>query len=377
MASHTPDLQAVLEPLEKLERQNRRLKRAGLLALTAVGALLLMGQATPKSRTIEAEKFVLKDSAGKTRAVLSMILDEPGLAIYDEKGIKRADLFVTPNGPGLALYNEAGTLQTALTAYKGVNGLLSYNHDGTPSTVLGEEETGAALRLFDADGKPHIELSTTDQAPQMSFRDAAGKERAVMYLEPHSGSPSIAFYDQREKIMTALYAGDIGPTLRLNDPDENPRVELGVNKDGAPSLHMWDAKGKVTWSTPTENVASTTSTSGGQRPHVFIETWSIPRDSEADRERGPQLVRDTTQEMAIFALRCPRATVTIERQKADYLLRLHEDWYFDGQHDQRTYRSLVFDTEGSQIGTGAILSSLEESMDGACRTIPNPAAPSQ
>jgi len=45
--------------------------------------------------------------------------------------------------------------------------------------------------------------------------------------------------------------------------------------------------------------------------------------------------------------------------------------------EQRSYRSLVFDTEGSQVGTGAVLSSLEESMDGACRTILNPAAPSE
>jgi len=263
MTSLTPDVQSVLERLGKLERQNRRLKRAGSLALTAVAALLLMGQATPESRTIEAERFIVIDSAGKTRAVLSMILDGPHLVMYDEKGEMRVNLRVGPDGPLLAFDNEAGKPQTELTAVKGFNGLLTYNYAGTPSTVLGEEEKGPALRLFDADGKPHIELWSTNQAPQMSFRDAAGRERAVMYLEPQSGAPSIAFYDQREKIMTALYAAEMGPTLRLNDSDENPRVELGVRKDGAPSLHMWDVKGNVTWSIPTENVASTTSTGGG------------------------------------------------------------------------------------------------------------------
>jgi hypothetical protein len=154
-------------------------------------------------------------------------------------------------------------------------------------------------------------------------------------------------------------------------------VELAVN-DGAPMLHIQDAKGNVTWSTPTENVASTTSTSGGQRPHVFIEAWSSSNVSETERKKAPELVRDTTQEMATFALRCPGATVTIERQKADYLLRLDEYFFgFKGDWNQGRYRSLVFDAEGSQVGTGAILSSLEESMDGACRTILNPASPSQ
>jgi len=244
MAPETPNILTVLERLDRLERQNRRLKRAGLLVLTAVGALLLMGQATPKSRTIEAEKFVLKDPAGKTRAVLSMIFD--------------------------------------------------------------------------------------------------------------------------------------GPHLALNDLDGNPRVDLAV-RDGAPTLTMLDAKGNVTWSTPTGDVASTTSTRGGHRPRVFIEAWNIATLSQAQREKGPQPVTDTTQEMATFALRCPQATATIERQKANYLLRLDEYLYFDwnANQNQRTYRSLVFDAEGSQVGTGVVLSSLEESMDGACRTILNPAAPSQ
>ena len=60
MTSQTPDMQNVLERLEKLGKQNRRLKRAGLLALTAVGALLLMGQATPKSRPSKRRSSYLK-----------------------------------------------------------------------------------------------------------------------------------------------------------------------------------------------------------------------------------------------------------------------------------------------------------------------------
>jgi hypothetical protein len=55
MKPQTLEMQVILERLEKLEKRNRNLKRAGWLALTAVGALLLIGQAAPEPRAIEAE----------------------------------------------------------------------------------------------------------------------------------------------------------------------------------------------------------------------------------------------------------------------------------------------------------------------------------
>jgi len=39
---YMPELQTVFDRLERLERQNRRLKTAGVLALGAVSALVLM-----------------------------------------------------------------------------------------------------------------------------------------------------------------------------------------------------------------------------------------------------------------------------------------------------------------------------------------------
>lgn len=43
------DLRTVVERLERIERQNRRLKRAGITVVLALGAILLMGQAAPDS----------------------------------------------------------------------------------------------------------------------------------------------------------------------------------------------------------------------------------------------------------------------------------------------------------------------------------------
>ncbi len=61
MSSPTPDWTAVVERLEKLERQNRRMKQAGAVALVLAAAVLLIGQA-PRTRIVEANEFILKDS---------------------------------------------------------------------------------------------------------------------------------------------------------------------------------------------------------------------------------------------------------------------------------------------------------------------------
>ena len=61
MLSGTSEMQAILERLARLERQSRRLKRGLLATVGAVGALVLMAQAKPKSTTIEAQAFILRD----------------------------------------------------------------------------------------------------------------------------------------------------------------------------------------------------------------------------------------------------------------------------------------------------------------------------
>src|SRR5215472_7080085 len=72
MEAKMPDIQVVFERLEKLEKQNRRLKRAAALFVIFTSSLVLMSAAGHKGRTVEARQVVLKDDAGNTRAVLGM-----------------------------------------------------------------------------------------------------------------------------------------------------------------------------------------------------------------------------------------------------------------------------------------------------------------
>ena len=66
-----PTMETLARRLDKVERENRWLKLAGVVAVAVIAAVVLMGQATPSkvAKVIEAEKFVLKDIHGKVRAL--------------------------------------------------------------------------------------------------------------------------------------------------------------------------------------------------------------------------------------------------------------------------------------------------------------------
>jgi hypothetical protein len=127
------DLSDVRFRIEKLERENRRLKRIGALAALISASLLLMGQAKT-SRTVEAESFVLKDPQGRVQATLGIWHDSPMLRLYDKSSVARAWLSVSGNGePGLMFYDAAGNQMVMLAATK--DGASLWLNQGAPKTL--------------------------------------------------------------------------------------------------------------------------------------------------------------------------------------------------------------------------------------------------
>jgi hypothetical protein len=64
-------LEEMQDRLLKLEKQSRRLKQLGAVALIGVTLLVAMGQA-PAKKTVEANEFILRDDSGNIRARLFM-----------------------------------------------------------------------------------------------------------------------------------------------------------------------------------------------------------------------------------------------------------------------------------------------------------------
>lgn len=93
-----PTMEALARRLDRVERENRQLKRVGVVALAVIATVVLMGQTTQQSKVVEAEqvkanevearKFILRDASGKeARAELALSADDsPHLTLSDRGG---------------------------------------------------------------------------------------------------------------------------------------------------------------------------------------------------------------------------------------------------------------------------------------------------
>lgn len=154
MSVNTNDIQSVMNRIEKLERQNRRLRGAGIVAILACGAAVLMGQAPATQparpaapRVLDAERIILRDLAGGVKATLLNMPGDMGVfEIRGEEGRARSALKVTPGGDALLELSDKNGFVRAVLA-------VSADGNGT-------------FELKDKDGK------TTFKAPEGAARPA-------------------------------------------------------------------------------------------------------------------------------------------------------------------------------------------------------------
>ena len=87
------ELEALSERVRHLERRHRRLRLMGAALVVGTAAVALAGQPATEERTVVAERFVLVDSASKTRAGLRVARDGAvSLTLLDAQENTRAVL---------------------------------------------------------------------------------------------------------------------------------------------------------------------------------------------------------------------------------------------------------------------------------------------
>jgi hypothetical protein len=165
--------------IDRLERQNRRFRRAATAIALGVAAVFLMGQTVPKSPAVETQKLVLKDKRGKIRAVLGAFSeDEPfGLLVFDANQRIRAKLGLEADGsPILALTDDRGVDRVTVHPAAGLR-ILGDGPSVTLGVTHGNEPT---LHLNDKDGwtRAALVLTNTNTAPILKFLDPRGNARA-------------------------------------------------------------------------------------------------------------------------------------------------------------------------------------------------------
>ncbi|OFV99187.1 MAG: hypothetical protein A3F68_00590 [Acidobacteria bacterium RIFCSPLOWO2_12_FULL_54_10] len=136
MNAHPQDSISLASRVEKLERQNRRMKQAATAACILVAAVIFLGQSPAPGRSVEAQEFVLTDSNGTARARLGLRSDVPGLILYDESGEKaRAFLGVVGDGPGLYLSDADGKVRAMLKVTENQPAIVLSDTDGFKTQI--------------------------------------------------------------------------------------------------------------------------------------------------------------------------------------------------------------------------------------------------
>ncbi|MFQ5918328.1 MAG: hypothetical protein ACE5I0_11010 [Candidatus Binatia bacterium] len=216
-----PTMNKLEQGLDRLERENRRLKCIGALVLVGIAAVVLMGQAKSSkvAKVIEAESFVVRDNSGTMRTELG----PRTLKFFDENGQERSSF----NDSGLYFYGGKRNFTFNVLSLGGLGATILLKNGGDtlmmrPNYISLGAAKGPLMILTSEDlrvvhnGKSYIELiADTSRGSSLNLMDQKGKTRAVL------GSTSL----------------------------ETTRTGT-VTKKAEPSLVLFDKEGKVLWSAP-------------------------------------------------------------------------------------------------------------------------------
>jgi hypothetical protein len=149
------DLHILPSAVRRFAKQNAKFSLT-LLSLTA--GVLVVGQ-TRATRTIEAERFVLKGADGSVRAKLEAANDSTEFAFYDGAGKVRIAIKVASDGDGLEMRDDTGQLLALVSVGLRENAPSSttstiavLGNKGGPGVILNATQDVASARVDDTTG---------------------------------------------------------------------------------------------------------------------------------------------------------------------------------------------------------------------------------
>jgi hypothetical protein len=255
--------------VERLERENRRLKRVALSAAVLAVAGLLLAPSAPKKeavKVLKAREIQVVDDVGATRITMKVEANgDPALSI---KG---------PTGGAIQLALAQGRPVLSLSDESRVRASLEIGKDGGAVLDLGDAEgrrvarlvAGGAAGLVVSDSKSvgtEASLLLGDKGPALSLSSPGDKGDASVTLlaSPDSGPLVAASKGLAAARLDVSPGGD--PSMTVSDAEGRDRAVLGVTKlevetkrkgkgvqkqrtDPA-SLVLFDAQETVVWKAP-------------------------------------------------------------------------------------------------------------------------------
>ena len=216
----TPELGLLAERVAQLEKQNRLFKRIGLILTVLLGgATLVAAQERGNLRTIEAERFLLKDTNGRIRADLSVdkAKNSTQLLLSDENEKVRLNVSVFPEGPGIAMFDE--------------NGAIRY--------TVSHSARGPAMVFNDENQKPRAMMRISKEGPVLTFLDEKEIDRLMLTFTKSNGG-SVDMYEAGKQHSMALRASGGVNGLAIFDETGQPRATMVQRPKFGPRIELLD-----------------------------------------------------------------------------------------------------------------------------------------
>jgi hypothetical protein len=229
------------------------------------------GQAqSAKAKVVDAQQFLLRDQAGKTRASLELgKAGESALTFYDAGGKTGAAVGMDRNGSPYLTFQKQGLTKLALeldqgghahvTFYDGARArrlFLGLDDAGLPNCSLYDGQGNPGLAFFVArDGDPFVNLfhrKTRRLAvavgdggqPFLGVYDSKGRTRASLWVD-EADNPVLALMDQGNARRVLLNIDERGHShVNFYDASKARRLFLGEDNSGQPTLGVYDSKGQ-------------------------------------------------------------------------------------------------------------------------------------
>lgn len=151
MTCATTELLQIKKRLSALEAQNSRLRWSGLSLLLVFLAIVLMGQAAPSPKVIEAQRFVLTDAKGNVRAWWGLFGKGSEFILGDTNKEPKMTLKVTDEASDLHFYGGENS---------GMN--------------LGVDLGHPAISMAGTHGDGRAEIAVSTSGPAITVQDANG-----------------------------------------------------------------------------------------------------------------------------------------------------------------------------------------------------------
>jgi len=191
-------VEGMVDRLDRLERQNHRL-RALLAAISvACAAGVLMGLAGPSAGSLEAREFVLRDNKGQLRGRFFLDQGDPSLEMYDQRlgqrprepvevpsdalAIPRVRIGLLGDASYVSLRGSGGVMTAILSGSdSGASLRLSDGKDKASAEFWVAERTGTSITLTDGNGIIRTRVDATTDGPYIKVHGTEGK---VLFSAP-------------------------------------------------------------------------------------------------------------------------------------------------------------------------------------------------